>query len=520
MRATGTIPAILLILATSVTARVRDPFQPGLQARTTAVDQPLLTQYRAQGILPAKTCSDCVFVRRVYLDLTGTIPTAGQARDFIEDRSPNKRAQLIDELLASDGFTDYCTTLWCDRLRVKSEFPINLWPNAVQAYHRWIHTSIRENKPYDRFVREILVSNGSNFRVPQVNFFRAVQNSDPETLAAAAALSFMGTRYAAWPEKQRKDMAAFFSDVSFKKTGEWKEEIVYADLFSQRENRRGTALTLPDGKQIEVPHDRDARIVFANWLTHENNPWFAKNAVNRIWHQLFGTGIIHEPDDIRPDNPPVNGELLALLEKEFIESGYDLRHIYRLILNSSTYQRASNRETDTAKPERLFARYPLRRIDAETLIDTLCRITGTTEQYWSMIPEPFSFMPIERGSVTLADGSITSPFLEKFGRPPRDTGLAAERNNEVTAAQLLHLLNSSHIREKLDRIAFQLPRRNRGNPEANTTEIYLSILSRYPTKEELLAVSDYTLIAEVQNLQIATDLAWALINSPEFIFKH
>ena len=496
------------------------------QTPPTSIDRPLLKQYQQLGIHPANTCSDSVFVRRIYLDLTGTIPTADQARDFIADRSPDKRPKLIEGLLASDGFTDYTTTLWCDRLRVKSEFPINLWPNAVQAYHRWIHTSIRENKPYDQFVREILTSNGSNFRVPQVNFFRAVQNSEPDSLARATALSFMGTRLPTWPEDKQKDLTIFFSDMTFKKTSEWKEEIVYADLFSQRDNRRDTELTLPDGQKVDVPLDHDARKVFVNWLTQKNNPWFARNAVNRIWHQLFSIGIINEPDDIRPDNPPVNKELLAYLEKEFVNSSYDLRHIYRLILNSATYQRSSIPATNTPRSEQLFAHYPIRRIDAETLIDSLCRITGTTEQYWSIIPEPFSFIPIEHGSVTLADGSITSPFLEKFGRPPRDTGLAAERNNEVTAAQQLHLLNSSHIREKLEMAPAENLRRGRrsrgtfNDPVANAAQLYYAILSRPPTGQELLALRDYVNNSEVEGREVATDIAWALINSPEFIFKH
>jgi hypothetical protein len=498
-----------------------DPFKNSArQAPPRSIDQPLLKQYKEKGIRPAGTCSGSIFVRRIYLDLTGSIPTADEARSFIENRSMNKRASLIDELLASDGFSDYSAMLWCDRLRVKSEFPINLWPNAVQAYHRWIHTSIRENKHYDQFVSEILISNGSNFRVPQVNFFRAVQNNEPESLARAAALSFMGTRYDAWPEEQQSNLAAFFSDVRFKKTGEWKEEIVYADLFSMSTNRRPEQLTFPDGISVNIPLHMDARAAFSDWLTSPKNPWFSKNAVNRIWHQLFGIGIIDAPDDLRPDNPPANAALLALLEKELIKSDYDLRHIYRLILNSATYQRSSIPQTNTPEAERLFAHYSLRRVDAETLIDSLCRITGTREQYWSVIPEPFSFMPMEDGSVTLADGSITSPFLEKFGRPPRDTGLASERNNEITGAQMLHLLNSSHIREKLDRVAVNIPRRNRGNPQENIAELYLSILSRPPTTDELKVLQDYSESAEAQGASLAADVAWALINSPEFIFKH
>lgn len=504
-----------------------NPFIASRAADETQIDRLLLEQYGGLGIEPAETCSDAVFIRRIFLDLSGTIPTAEQARSFVETRSSAKRAEVIDYMLQSDGFTDYCTMLWCDRLRVKSEFPINLWPNAVQAYHRWIHTSVRDNKSYDRFVREILTANGSNFRVPQVNFFRAVQNSDPASLAHATALTFMGCRIDAWPAKRRNDLAVFFSDLRFNRTAEWKEEIVYADLFSMSTNRRPETLTLPDGTSVTVPLDQDARAVFCDWLMQPDNPWFARNAVNRIWHQLFGTGLIHEPDDIRPDNPPANEEVLRLLERELVESGYDLRHVYRIILNSAVYQRSSLPKSGTPEAERLFAHYPLRRIDAETFIDTVCRITGTTEQYWSVIPEPFSFMPVEGGSVTLADGSITSPFLEKFGRPPRDTGLASERNNEVTASQMLHLLNSSHIRQKLEgipaRAAFEQRFRRQHAPSnrfGNIEEIYYSLLSRPPTDEEVAVIRSYTQSAQAAGGQVGMDVVWALFNSPEFIFKH
>ncbi len=258
-------------------------FYSGRQAAATAVVRSLLKQYEELSIQPAKTCPDNVFIRRVFLDLTGTIPTSEQARSFGESRSSKKRAEVIDFLLQSDGFTDYSAMLWCDRLRVKSEFPINLWPNAVQAYHRWILTALRDNRPYDQFARELLISNVSNFRVPQVNFFRAVQNSEPEFLARAVALTFMGCRLDAWPEERQNQLAEFFSDIRFNRTGEWKEEIVYADLFRMSTNRRPTQLTLPDGVSVDVPLHLDSRVTFADWQTGPQNPWYAKNTAHRIW---------------------------------------------------------------------------------------------------------------------------------------------------------------------------------------------------------------------------------------------
>ena len=194
-----------------------------------AVDRAVFGALKTQGVTPARLSSDAVFVRRVYLDVIGTLPTADEARAFIDDRDASKRSALIDRLLDRDEFADYWAMKWCDMLRVKSEFPINLWPNAVQAYHRWIRTAIRDNVPYDRFARELLTASGSNFRDPAVNFYRAVQSREPSAIASAVALTFMGARAEAWPKARLDGMAAFFSQIGYKPTGEWKEEIVYFD---------------------------------------------------------------------------------------------------------------------------------------------------------------------------------------------------------------------------------------------------------------------------------------------------
>ena len=208
----------------------------------------------------------------------------------------------------------------------------------------------------------------------------------------------------------------------------------------------------PDGTRTVLNRDRDPREVFAEWLTGEGNPYFARNMCNRAWFWLMGRGIIHEPDDIRPDNPPQNPELLRYLEKELVASGYDLRHLYRLILNSATYQLSP--VPGDAKAEENFACCAIRPLEAEVLVDALNSITGSTEQYSSAIPEPFSFIPDTQRAVQVADGSISSSFLEMFGRPARDTGLLTERNLQPSAAQRLHLLNSSHIQRRSSKAAW------------------------------------------------------------------
>ncbi len=480
------------------------------------VDALVLAGLQAKAIPMAPLCSDPVFVRRVYLDVIGRIPSAEEARQFLDSKNPNRRTELIDRLLAHPDFVDYWTMRWCDLLRVKSEFPINLWPNAVQAYHRWIRAAVRENLPYDQFARALLTSSGSNFRNPPANFYRAVQKKNAPTIARAVALTFMGVRPESWTAEQWTGFEGFFSRLGYKLTGEWKEEVVFFDSTGSLAAPEGI---YPDGTRAELTLDQDPREVFADWLITTSNPWFTRNIANRAWSWLLGRGIIHEPDDIRPDNPPSNPQLLAHLEQELIRANYDLRHLFRVILNSRTYQASSIPASDHADAARLFAHYPVRRLEAEVLIDILCQVTGTTEKYSSPIPEPFTYIPESHRAVSLADASITSPFLEMFGRSSRDTGLESERNNNFTAAQRLHLLNSAHVLKKIE----TGPGMKRlldagGKPEEIADRLYLTLLSRHPSEDELDVLREYR--AAPAGRKVVLDMAWALINTAEFLCRH
>jgi hypothetical protein len=328
----------------------------------------------------------------------------------------------------------------------------------------------------------------------------------------------MGTRFENWPKATQDGMIAFFSQVAYKGTAEWKEEIVYlnpAPLDSLR-------AVFPDGTSATIRPGQDPREIFADWLTNPKNPWFARNIVNRIWSWLLGHGIIHEPDDIRPDNPPLYPELLTYMEKELVKSEYDLLHIYRLILNSRTYQQSSIPHSDTIDAEKLFACYPVRQLEAEVLIDALCQISGTRETYSSPIPEPFTFIPPEHRTISLADGSITSQFLEMFGRPSRDTGLESERSTQPTEAQRRHMLNSTHIQRKIERgwRLKNLIRKNQRDPQKLAELLYMTILSRTPTESELQTIEEYFKTEGINSNQAAIDLTWALINSKEFLYRH
>jgi len=535
-----------------------------------------LAQLKIQPVL----CSDAVFVRRAYLDLLGILPTPQEARDFI--RNPdirNKRRVLIDQLLQRPEYVDYWAMKWSDLLRIKAEFPVNLWPNAAQAYHRWVRESLARNKPYDQFARELLTSSGSNFRVGPANFYRAAASRTPEGLATVVALTFMGSRVDKWPREQLAGMAAFFAQVGYKPTSEWKEEIVFWDPIGASTIRANIApgrdaivttnpppplvlptnvppqvATFPDGKQIKLPPDKDPRIVFADWLIRPENPWFGRAIVNRMWYWLLGRGIIHEPDDIRPDNPPSNPALLAYLEKELVASRYDLKHMFRVIMNSYTYQFTSIPRVQSPEAVANFATYGVRRLDAEVLIDAINTITGTTDLYTSPIPEPYTYIPENIPAVGIADGSITSPFLTMFGRSARATGMESERDNNPIPAQWRHLLNSTHIQQKIQqgpklRALFDSGRK----PQEILEQLYLTILSRYPTPEELKTAEAYANFSGVAQVLAAAssgsgskgksksdakavavarqaayqklregwvDITWALINTHEFLYRH
>jgi hypothetical protein len=347
-----------------------------------------------------------------------------------------------------------------------------------------------------------------------------MQSKEPRGIAQAVALTFLGTRAEKWPAARLAGMAAFFAKVGYKETGEWKEEIVLFDP-AKKTKESFPAPAFPDGTPARIAPGEDPREAFAAWLTSPKNPWFARAAVNRVWSWMMGRGIVDEPDDLRDDNPPENPELLAYLECELIASHYDLKHIYRLILNSSVYQLSPIPAAASPDAARHFAAYPVRRLDAEVLIDALCRITGTIENYTSSIPEPYTFMPDDQRAIALPDGSITSPFLELFGRPPRDTGLESERNNRITDAQRLHLLNSTQIQRKIQqgpKLAAMM--RDIKNPQELVQQLYLTILSRYPSADEWKLVQQHSQSGAARGREAIVDLVWGLFNSTEFLCRH
>ena len=400
--------------------------------------------------------ADFLICRRLYLDICGRVPTPDEVTEYVASRDVRKRENLVNALLETDDFADYWSMRYCDFLRVKSEFPINLWPNAVYVYHRRIRDSIKQDEPWNAFARALLFARGSNFRVPEVNFLRAAAQRTPEGLSEAVTTSLLLTptdRY-----------AYYFSRVAWKKTREWKEEIVYL--------KAGPADATPEAfmRQLEGPLAKQ----------------FVETPVQRVHWWIYGT--------------LAKGRKLEQWVGAFRNGGYRLKPLLRYVFDQTAYRAGPGR-----------GGFPARRMDAEVLDDVLCTLTGARRSFGSIAPEPYSFLPPTRKSVLVEDGSISSAFLLLFGRPARDSGLLEERNNAITAKQRLYLYNSSKLWKDLGRMTSRkefaaLPH------EEQIKSLYLNFLSRPPVKDELFYFDQ-------KNKITARDVAWHLLNSREFLYR-
>ncbi len=418
--------------------------------------------------------TDSIMARRLYLDLAGRIPTLSEAREYAASTDPRKREVLVDRLLASSEFADFWAMRFCDILRVKSEFPINLWPNAVYVYHARIRAFVEKNESWDDFGRALLTSKGSDFRDAEANFFRATDRRNPEGWAEAAAQTFLGIPPDRLDAARRKQLAAFFAGVRIKDTREWKEEIVYHD-------------------------GPDLRGQLCDQLFKVGRDEVATAFRRRIRCWIFG-----------PQAPDVPGE-----------AEFRLHHLLRRIMLSPEYARGS-----------VTGGFPARRLEAETLDDAIHTLSGDQRNLQSPAPEPFTFLPPSRSTVCVEDGSISNPFLTLFGRPARDTGLLEERGVDVTAKQRLYLFNSGSLHKQLARIV-GIPPKGKGQSDLRpfrerVEELYWKILSRQPSPKEMQVIMSLWRQRGGGNpkhrprprpFTTLHDVAWCLVNTKEFLFR-
>lgn len=493
------------------------------------VDSAVFGKLRLLGIPPSEISDDATFLRRVSLDITGALPSDAKVREFLASTAADKRDVLIEELLNSTAYADHFANKWNFILRNKK----SKGEDAVGShlFHRWIRDSIYENKPYDRFVREIITASGEPLENPAVTWYREVDQVE-EQVEDTAQL-FLGIRiqcarchhhpFEKWSQNDYYSLAAFYkrvgkSGIPGVAGGFRDRQIFHNEGVATASNPRSGASLKPaglGGQPLDIPAEDDPRVQLANWMSDPANPFFAKSVVNRYWKHFFNRGIVEPEDDMRETNPPSNPELLDGLAQRFIESGFDLKDLVRTICRSRTYQFSSLPNEYNANDKQNFSRYYPRRLSAEALYDGFHKVTMTSEK--------FSGMPAGTNAVQLVDTSNGPYFLKVFGMPQGDTACECERSQDANLAQSLHLLNSKEIQDKISKDearAAKLAAETERSHELRMTELYQVVFARNPRPDEMKVATTY-IERHQENPRVAyEDILWALVNTKEFLFNH
>jgi hypothetical protein len=510
------------------------------------------------GIEPSELCDDATFLRRAYLDVIGMLPTAAEAKAFLADAAPNKRALLVDKLLERPEYADYWTMRFSDLLRVDQA---KITPQGSVAITRWLHRQFEQNRPYDVFVRELITAKGNVKAEGPAAFYKALDT--PEIAARNVSQVFLGIRLECaqchhhpsdrWGQEDYFALAGMFSGVSRKKTadgGEAVVPVVAKDLKHPRTNEfvqmrplgvtakprvveeppappppmldaKGKPAKAPKPKPVPknfVPESAvsdavDPRVELADWMIAPENPYFAATMANRLWAHYFGRGLVEPIDDLRLTNPASNEPLLHELSKHLREGKYDLKAFTRTLLNSRLYQLSSNSTPSNAADEQNFSHASYKAVPAEVLLDAIGQATGT--------PEVFNGWPEGYRAVQIWDNKLPHYFFRIFGRPVRATVCECERSNEPSISQALHLMNSPEIMAKIRSRTGQAATAAKQtlSPVETLDHLYLTVLARYPKpeeKEQLLPA-----FAESPDRREACeDIVWVLLNSKEFLYNH
>ncbi len=510
---TFTVGSQLLVLPKDV------PFTP---TSTTGnyIDQLVLAKLNKLRITPSGVCTDEEFLRRASLDITGLLPTPAEFQQFTADSAADKRAKLIDRLLARKEFSEIWAMKWAQLLMVKSSNEVSY--KAMFLYETWLTDKIARNVSLDQMVRELLSASGGTFGNPATNYYQVER--DTLKVAENVAQQFMGIRtqcsqchnhpFDRWTMDDYYSFAAFFAQVGRKPGEDNRETIIF--------NSGGGEVSHPVGGRVMPPKflggaapdvaGKDRRAVMAAWLTSAENPYFSTSVANRVWAHFFGRGIVEPVDDIRVSNPASNPELFAALGKKLVEYKYDFKQLVRDICNSQTYQRTSQPNASNEHDEANFAHAIVRRIPAEMLLDSVTEATATKDK--------FQGLPLGSRAVQIADGRTSDYFLTTFGRAPRDTVCAAEAKTEPTLSQALHLLNGETVQNKIAQGG--LVKRlldEKQTPSQAIDALYLRTLTRLPTRDERQKL--VTLVGQAENPQVGLeDVFWAILNSREFLFNH
>ena len=471
------------------------------------------------GIPPSELATDAMFLRRVYLDTIGTLPTVEEARAFLSDAAPDKRSRLIDTLLDRPEYSDFWALWWADILRVDQGVA---QPQGAVAMTRWLREQMAANRPYDEFVRDILTARGDTTAAGPAAFYRVVK--EPDELSRSISQLFLGVRIECaqchhhpserWGQDDYFAFAGFFTGLKQKQLPTGATSIIPAP---------GTDTTHPlTGETVATaalgagPADfsgyRDRRAVLADWMTGEGNPFFAKMIVNRIWAHYFGRGLVAPIDDLRATNPASNEPLMAALEDHLREVDYDLQALTKTLLNSRLYQLSSDANPSNADDLQNFSHALVKPLRAEVLLDAINQAAGTTEKFEGW-PEGYR-------AIQVWDNRMPSYFFRIFGRPLRASVCQCERGDEPSIAQALHLMNSPEVAQKIQ------SRSGRARSIANSglsrremvNSLYLASLSRLPTEEEHQVLSDAFQISSDDPQLAVEDVIWTLLNTKEFLY--
>ena len=490
------------------------------------IDGLVWAKLKTLGITPSGPCADHTFLRRVYLDIIGRGPTAAEAREFLDDPAPDKRVVLIDRLLAHPEYAEHWANKWTDLLRPN---PYHVGIKATLAYDTWIRDSFRKNKPYDQFVRELITARGSTFREGNAVMFR--DRRSPDELTTIVSQLFLGIRlecakchhhpFEVYGQDEFYSFAAYFAKLSRKGTGisapiSGSEEFIFAGNNGVVNHPlKHTPMTPKPlfGAAPNLEGVDDPREALAEWITSDSNHYFAQAMSNRVWADLMGRGMVDPVDDLRATNPPSNGPLLSALANDFREHRYDIRQLIRRISTSYVYGLSSLPNDKNVADHRNFSRHYRTRLRAEVLLDTVSTATG--------VREDFEAMPMGSRAKELWTARIDSLFLDAFGRQDPNQDPPCERTLDTTIVQSLHLMNSNTLARKVasdGSRAHELAQSDK-TPAQIVEELYLALYARRPLAEELKDAIAVFEEPESNRRRATEDLMWALINTPEFVFK-
>ncbi|MCE9562109.1 MAG: DUF1549 domain-containing protein, partial [Planctomycetes bacterium] len=484
------------------------------------IDKLVNSKLKKLRIAPSDLCSDEAYLRRVYVDIIGVLPTVEEYTRFMSNASPNKRDLLVDELLGRKEFAELWVMKWAELLQIRSSNAVSY--KATLLYYNWLQDKVARNVPVNEWVQELLGASGGNFKNPAANYYQ--NETDILKISENVAQVFMGMRiqcaqchnhpFDRWTMNDYYGFGAFFSQIGRKGTDDPREVVIF--------NRAGGEVNHPIGGRVMAPKflggatpdvvGKDRREIMAKWLASPDNPYFATNLSNIVWSHFMGQGIIDEVDDVRISNPPSNGELLQELGKRFTDYKYDFKKLVRDICTSRTYQLSTNPNPSNESDTRNFARAAVRRIRAETMLDCISLVTETKNK--------FPGLPLGARAVQIVDGNVSNYFLTTFGRATRGSVCSCEVKLEPTLSQSLHMLNGDAATQRVLNGAL-ITRRlgEKKTPEQIIEELFLRTVTRKPTPKEMANLSK-ALAEEPNKVKVLEDIFWALLNTREFLFNH